>query len=113
MTIENEASVRDILLRIESHLSLLTHEIRTQAMKAFEADFLKSVSQVKMFRAMDDSKQAQQIAAAAEVGPRAAQLLIKDLHEAGFVDIRTDGKAQIPRINREMIHKWYLEKSVV
>jgi hypothetical protein len=105
--VANEEEMLDELKQIRFHLSLLTHDIRSRAFSLFEREVLKTDARAKMFYALDDEKNAMQIAEAAGVTRQAALNLLHDLERGGFITLRTVGQAQVGKQNIDKILDWF------
>lgn len=73
---------------------------------------LRSEARVTMFELIDGTRTSQELATAAKVSERAAQLFVKELMEAGFVwdTGRGSGRAVIVQRDDDAIVQWYITR---
>ena len=95
------------LREIRFHLSLLTHDIRSKAFTAFDEQVLKTEARKLMFHALNDERNAMQLADVAGVSRQAALNLLHDLELGGFITIRAVGQAQVGKQNIDGVLNWY------
>ena len=70
--------ILDELKGIRFHLSLLTHEIRSSAMKAFQQEMLRSDERIRAWWAFDGSSKSEDVGKAAGVSGRLVRDMIRD-----------------------------------
>lgn len=95
------------LRQIRLALELLTSKERTAVRTLFNKRVLRTDERATMFWAVDGQKDADALAAGAGVSVRAAQRLIKDMEDAGWVTISQNRRTRIPTMAFDKIVAWY------
>jgi hypothetical protein len=102
-----------LLRSIDRRLALLTGEEEWRLRSRLRADLLRTAARVAMFDAIDGRRGSPDLAKAAGVSDRAAQLFVKELLEMGLVDSvpGVAGRGVIVARNEHGIVRWYLDRA--
>lgn len=102
-----------LLRSIDRRLALLTGEEERRLRSRLRADLLRTAARVAMFDAIDGRRGSPDLAKAAGVTDRAAQLFVKELLEMGLVDSvpGVAGRGVIVARNEDGIVRWYLDRA--
>lgn len=114
---DNETQMHHQTLRllrsIDRRLALLTgpqdRDLRTKLV----ADLLRTPARTAMFDAIDGKRGSPDLADAAKVSDRAAQLFVKELLDLGLVAVvgGTTGRGFVVERDDDAIVRWYLERT--
>lgn len=102
-----------LLRSIDRRLALLTGEEERRLRSRLRADLLRTAARVAMFDAIDGHRGSPDLAKAAGVTDRAAQLFVKELLELGLVDTvqGAGGRGVIVARHEDGIVRWYLDRA--
>jgi len=105
---DDERTLR-LLASIDRRLALLSAGQERDMRQALHTE-LRSDARVKMFELIDGTRTSQELARAANVTERAAQLFVKELMETGLARDtgRGSGRAVIVERDEDAIVRWYI-----
>lgn len=106
---DNEELVK-VLRSIDRRLALLTSNQEREVRQKLAADVLRTPARSRMFDAIDGETGSPELAKAAGVGDRAAQLFVKDLLDLSLVRVvgGTTGRGFLVAKDHDAIVTWYL-----
>lgn len=106
----NNEEMLDVLRSIDRRLALLTGPQERDLRRRLETSVLRTTSRSSMFDAIDGTAGSPELASAAGVSDRAAQLFVKDLLDLGLVRVvgGTTGRGFLVAKDADAIVRWYL-----
>lgn len=101
-----------LLRSIDRRLALLTGPQERDFRVRLVTDLLRTPARTAMFDAIDGKRGSPELADAAKVSDRAAQLFVKELLDLGLVSVvsGTTGRGFIVDRDEEAILRWYLQR---
>jgi hypothetical protein len=100
------------LRQINASLALLTLPLRSQAIKAFDTEILKSQARRKMFHALDGKRNTTEAGKIVGITKQAASVtlnaMLNDETVRPFLLIRTEGTSQIVEPDWSKVYLWHL-----
>jgi hypothetical protein len=105
-------SVR-LLRSIDRRLALLSGAENRRMRAKLVSDLLRAPGRTAMFDAIDGKKPSPDLALAAKVTDRAAQLFVKELLDLGLVKIVPDAPARgiVVERDEDALVDWYLQRA--
>jgi hypothetical protein len=102
-----------LLRSIDRRLALLAGAENRNMRARLASDLLRAPGRTAMFDAIDGHKGSPEIAKAAKVSDRAAQLFVKELLDLGLVQAvpATTGRGVIVARDEDALVAWYLERA--
>ncbi|MGE5484983.1 MAG: hypothetical protein ACM3X4_08215 [Ignavibacteriales bacterium] len=85
-----------LLRQIREEVSLLTVQVKAEAVDRFDREFLTTPQRRRAYEAFDGCTGVNEIAEIAGCGARAIQMFIKELEEKDLIDVVRDGNAKVP-----------------
>jgi hypothetical protein len=111
----NEVILENILIacnKILSELQLLTSGTKASALVRFQADFLNTEQQKKIYEAIDGEKDTKKIAETTGASIRYVQLYIKALAEKDLIDSEKKANSNIPKKAIAKIATYYAAQDI-
>ncbi len=108
----DEEEVIRLLASIDRRLALLTASQEHDMRQALEWKLLRSEGRIRMFESIDGRRTSPEIAKAAGVSDRAAQLFIKELLDAGLVQDTGLGRGRAVVVAHDdvAIARWFVSQ---
>lgn len=108
-----EAAALSLLRSIDRRLALLSGTEKRRMRARLVADLLRAPGRTAMFDAIDGTKGSPDLALAAKVSDRAAQLFVKELLDLGLVRIVPEAAARGVVVERDedALVDWYLQRA--
>jgi hypothetical protein len=106
----DDPDVLKLLRSIDRRLALLTGKEERDVRRALVDEILTTPARTAMWDAIDGRAGSPELATVANVSDRAAQLFVKDLLNAGFVNVVTSGRGTVVEKNDDAIVRWYLDR---
>ena len=102
-----------LLRSIDRRLALLTGPQERDMRQQLIAVVLRTEARVLMFDSIDGLRGSPELARAAKVSERAAQMFVRELLEAGLVRVvgGTTGRGFLVERDDDAIVQWYLERA--
>ena len=100
----------DVLRSIDRRLALLTMTQERDVRKALISDILTTPARLAMWDTIDGKVGSTELAKAAKVSDRAAQLFVKDLIDAGLVKTVSSARGTVVAKDEDAIVQWYLRR---
>lgn len=102
-----------LLRSIDRRLALLTGAEERKLRAKLRAELLRTPARLSMFDAIDGRTGSPDLAKAAGVTDRAAQLFVKELLDLGLVEVApgTTGRGVFVARNEDAIVRWYLDRT--
>ena len=109
---DNDQTIR-LLHSIDRRLALLTGAEERKLRAKLRAELLRTSARMSMFDSIDGRAGSPELAKAAGVTDRAAQLFVKELLGLGLVEVAPEatGRGVIVARNEDAIVLWYLDLS--
>jgi Fic family protein len=110
--VENE-DVVNLLASIDRRLALLSGALERDMRQSLIDTLLRTAARIAMFDGLDGRRGSSELAKAAGIGERAAQLFIKELLELGLVRPAPSGGGRTVVVERDddAIVRWYLQRT--
>lgn len=107
----DDERVLRLLASIDRRLALLTAGQERDLRRALHAE-LRTEARIRMFNLIDGNRMSPELAKAANVSERAAQLFVKELLDAGLVRDTGKGGGRTVVVERDddAIVQWYLDR---
>ena len=106
----DEADLLTVLKSIDRRLALLTGKEERDVRKALVAEVLTTTARIAMWDAINGRSGSPELAKIANVSPRAAQLFVKELLDAGLVGTVETGRGTVVARDEDAIVQWYLRR---
>lgn len=108
---DSDESLR-LLRSIDRRLALLTAPQAVDLEQRLNADLLRTSAREAMWDAMDGQRGSAEIARAAGASERAAQMFVKELLDAGLVQVVEGavGRGLLVEKDDDAIVRWYLKR---
>jgi hypothetical protein len=102
-----------LLQSIDRRLALLSGAENRKMRARLVSDLLRAPGRTAMFDAIDGKRASPDLALAAKVTDRAAQLFVKELLELGLVRVVPDAPARgvVVARNEDALVEWYLQRA--
>jgi hypothetical protein len=109
--VTDDERVLRLLASIDRRLALLVAEQERDLRNALNAE-LRTEARIRMFNLIDGNRMSPELAKAANVSERAAQLFVKELLDAGLVRDTGKGGRRTVVVERDddAIVQWYLDR---